>query len=138
MYTKGPWHWEANSKTHSVDLRSSKGMGYIVMDFVRWGMNGAQPAFLDNKKQILVKAQSLLRPRKEHHPTFDLDINHPDARLIAAAPDLYEALERLIDLLDSEEPITVGCHCTDTDTGHGTLVCCWCKSKAALQKAKGQ
>lgn len=37
-----------------------------------------------------------------------------NANLISAAPDMYEALKALVALLDSDDPIEVGCHCTDS------------------------
>lgn len=37
-----------------------------------------------------------------------------NSHLIAAAPTMYKALKSLVGLLDSDVPIEVGCHCTDS------------------------
>ena len=64
------------------------------MDFVRWGMQDAQPRF--NKGRLMENAVEFFKPRQDHHKTFDLDVCHPDAQFIAAARTaLPEALEQL-------------------------------------------
>ena len=47
---------------------------------------------------------------------------------------LRKALTKLVALLDADDPVTVGCHCTDT--GYGPLVCPWCQARQALAKAE--
>lgn len=63
-----------------------------------------------------------------------VDMKEADAYLIAAAPDLLQACKDLVALLDSNEPIEVGCHCTDS--GNGPVKCAWCKAKDVLKKAE--
>ena len=96
-YTKGPWTWNVNS-THKVcELRGGNG-DLSVMTFTRWGMSGAAPVFwfwrgnLSDEPMRADKIATTLKGR-EHHKSWRQDIDHPDARLIAAAPDLLEALK---------------------------------------------
>jgi len=56
--------------------------------------------------------------------------------LYKAAPAMYEALKALVSLLDGEDPVELGCHCTDTGTG-APLICAWCEAKKALALAEG-
>ena len=80
--TKGEWQWIKMGD--NLVLAATHHGTLIVMDFVRKGMNSAQPRFAireGNKGGLLKK-------------TDEIDVaNHPDARLIAAAPDLLEACE---------------------------------------------
>ena len=51
------------------------------------------------------------------------ELNPADARLIAAAPDLYEALKEIVDA---------------TDTGWEHLDATFTRARAALKKARGE
>jgi hypothetical protein len=64
--TPGPWRWEVNSKCHQVDLISCRGWCDIVMDFVRWGMQSAQPRFTKEHDglKILHNGKEFLKARK--------------------------------------------------------------------------
>lgn len=44
--------------------------------------------------------------------------------------DLEKVLHELYQFTKSEDPVEVGCHCTDT--GEGELQCAWCKAKDLL------
>jgi hypothetical protein len=81
------------------------------MDFVRWGMRGAQPRF-QPERGGMVDAKDLLQFEVGEQSIVGMDeakkdgsvyrydvrgINCADARLIAAAPDLLEALRAAID-----------------------------------------
>ena len=61
---------------------------------------------------------------RDTHWGFDED----DAKLIAAAPDLYEALQCF-------SPHRIG---TGNSLNHETLAAAWAKAQAALAKAKGK
>jgi len=82
------WYWEANKKYKSVTLRSADGLGEIVMDFVRYGMNGASPRFNESRVGGIVvmnRADKYFEiiPGREHHAAWATDLNHPDANFIA-------------------------------------------------------
>lgn len=103
--TRGPWQWFGNTKMNEVYLATvDRGRRY-VMDFVRWGMAGAQPRF-----QVLIDGRGagggvmrslsdlatgdanaggrlpILGPKYEasHRKQFT-GIGHADAEWIAAA-----------------------------------------------------
>ena len=90
--TPGPWSWRGNSDCKVLYLMSDTGRRPLVMDFVRWGTQGAQPRF--QQDELMIRASELMSPRAQHHSTFDLDVNHPDAEFIVAARN---ALQELLD-----------------------------------------
>jgi hypothetical protein len=96
-FTPGPWRWEVNAKSRHVNLCGGKNpFDLIVVDFVRWGMNGAAPRFRTGGDNLNVMKPvtdfAIPVAGREHHAKWFQDISHPDARLIAAAPDLLAAL----------------------------------------------
>ena len=88
--TPGPWFWMVNLKSRQVTLESTQSMHPTVMSFRRWGMGGAQPMF---NCRNMVPASELVEiiPGHEHHAAWAQTIDHPDANLIIAAPDLLAA-----------------------------------------------
>lgn len=97
--TQGPWRWELHEKGKQLNLTGTGDFGNydnIVMDFERWGMQSAQPRF--NNAGFLESSInfSFVVKDREHHQSWFKGINHPDANLIAAAPDLLEACIRLV------------------------------------------
>lgn len=100
-HTPGPWRWEVNQKTKHVNLCGGGGRQYdlSVLSFERWGCNGAQPCFLDHSDHNLrfklsEKPEWIVPfPGREHHANWCSGLNHPDANLIASAPQLLTTLE---------------------------------------------
>jgi len=97
-HTPGPWTWW-NVGGGPVLATPDRGR-LIVMDFARKGMNGAQPRFsiwdgLDRERLggVMKSAEVL-----------DLG-KHPDARLIAAAPELLESLKDLLQMIEVDQLI---------------------------------
>lgn len=102
LHTPGPWRWEINMKSRCVRLTGGARPQYdlTVMDFVRWGMGSAAPRFIDSM-QLLDRADtySVVVAGREHHAAWFQGLNHPDAHLIAAAPDMLAALKYASDRL---------------------------------------
>jgi hypothetical protein len=71
-----------------------------VMQFGRWGMQGAAPLFNShaqtnhNIMEFAHEINGWIKPfeGREHHAKWCASLNHPDAQLIAAAPTMLEAL----------------------------------------------
>ena len=55
-----------------------------------------------------------------------------DATLIAAAPDLYEALKAIMDAVDMGDELEHMLDCDDAER------CAYCQAKAAIKKAEGE
>lgn len=102
QYTPGPWRWEINLINKHLNLVGGKiPYDLYVMDFVRWGMGGAIPRFnvdYTGGLNIMTKADEMatIIPERRHHANWFQTISHPDAQLIAAAPDLLEALQEIL------------------------------------------
>ena len=107
-HTPGPWQWQFNKTSKSVHLVGGKPLfDKTVMQFGRWGMGGAVPFFNSaitghqwNIMERLSDMPGWLKPfpGREHHSHWHMDVTHPDAVLMAAAPELLEALQCLLRL----------------------------------------
>jgi hypothetical protein len=113
QHTPGPWGWFGNK--HGFYLATERGGRIYVMDFVRMGMNRAQPRFqvrVDGKHGVMTEASELctfevadnvVGMKAAAQPgsgVYRTDINgfdHPDARVIAAAAQLLEALMLMVE-----------------------------------------
>lgn len=110
--TKGPWRWNLNLKSKSVQLEGVTGMSETVMDLKRWGTNGAKLRFL--RDGLMVDCDNLTKahPNREHHKHWCADIEHPDAKLIVDArnvlPELLRGYRALMREVEScEETIKI-------------------------------
>lgn len=129
-HTPGPWFWSVNSKHKSIELTRGQ-YGDVVMGFRRWGMGNATPMFRD--MGILKRAVdfSVVVPSREHHEDWWRTLGHPDARMIAAAPELLEALERILPVLEFK---VVHLKTFASQEDRDMLEVC----RAAIAKAKGR
>ena len=92
-WTLGPWKWFANVKNKNIYLATVDRGRKFVMGFERFGMQGAQPIFQSNKHYMVgvFEENPEICTASDHNGDFE--IIHPDATLIAASPEMYEALE---------------------------------------------
>lgn len=108
-HTPGPWIWYGSTDHYPrFHLATERHGRRFVMGFVRAGMQSAEPIFQINGR--MVKASELVRydvdrsvkgvtAAKGAESVYRQDfseIDHPDARLIASAPELLEAVEALL------------------------------------------
>jgi len=126
-HTPGPWRWELSECSRRVHLVGGKNpFDLTVVDFVRWGMNGATLRLRDTSHPDLQIMRSAVEwgqivAGREHHADWFKELNHPDARLIAAAPELLDALHDLL--------------IAATETGYAGLAVK--RAEAAIAKAEG-
>jgi hypothetical protein len=111
-FTPGPWRWELNQKSKRLQLCGGRPRyDLTVLDFVRWGMSGAAPRLRTggDNLNIMVRADQFPKIVKgrEHHADWFQTIDHPDALLIEAAPDLYDALQGLVNAITASEPLAL-------------------------------
>ncbi len=102
--TSGPWRWELSEKSKDVRLvgrNDAQRLDYdlTVMDFVRYGMSGAAPRFRTDRAGMnimkRVEEWGSIVPGREHHAHWHKFIDHPDALLIASAPDMQKRINTL-------------------------------------------
>jgi hypothetical protein len=122
----GPWYWGGNVETQTIRLTALQGRNgrrgvYEVMDFVRWGMQKAQPRFLN-----LIEGGHWMVPAKNipifevcpEATSFDdprvyrgdlIGLRHPDAEFIAHSrqdvEDLLAYIDELEAKLHAQEPL---------------------------------
>lgn len=106
----GPWRWRGNTEARHLRLQSPAHGGMTVMDFARYGMNGAQPRFAIDG--IMHKAEELVEYEvaawsKDIYRKDISGITHPDAEFIAHAredvPALVAEVRRLRAQLAAEQ-----------------------------------
>lgn len=91
--TPGPWNWDVNLKSHSIQLEGQTGFRETVMCFERWGMQAAQPivrelrdgAFGNGSLRPALDYATTI-PKREHHASWAQTFVHPDLDAIAHAP----------------------------------------------------
>lgn len=79
--SRGPWYWSGYTRGQQLGLHGPRMSS--VMEFWRWGMRSAQPVFCVDG--ILHGAAELAAPDTNPHRGRITDINHPDARFLAAS-----------------------------------------------------
>lgn len=141
-FTPGPWRWYGNTK-HGFYLATTHSGRLHVMGFERKGMRVAQPTFRDERHMmapasdipIFEVCHDATDPRDERVYRHDIvGFRNPDAHLIAAAPELYDALK-----VFAAEPLS-------TEPGHNrTRLFSFedldekiRRARAAIAKAEGQ
>jgi hypothetical protein len=97
-----------------IKLVGQHGLRPIVMDFVREGMHGAT---------LRLRKDGLMR---------EFSAGHPDARLIAAAPELLEALEDVLAIADT----CWDAYVTESENRMTREICD--RARDAISKAKGE
>lgn len=110
-HTAGPWRWEFNKGSRSVNLVGGQPRQFdlTVMSFERWGMGGAVPLFRDTAAdgmnimhRLCDRADWLApEPGRAHHASWHMLVTHPDARLMQTAPVVLAALEGLLKAVQS-------------------------------------
>ena len=110
-HTPGPWRWEINRTSKSIHLVGGRPrFDKTVMDFERWGMSRAAPRFNAeitgdefNVMQRVCDRPDWIAPfpGRDHHADWCASVIHPDAMLIAAAPDLLAMLVEAHDIIDA-------------------------------------
>lgn len=135
-FTPGPWRWELSKHSRTVHLRGGvPRFDLTVMDFVRWGTQGAAPRFRDDVDRMNIMRRcdehSAIVPGREHHEDWFRTLAHPDAQLMATAPELCEALRELVAInAEHGKPYAEG--------WSARVDAAWLAARAALAKATGR
>ena len=126
-HTPGPWRWEMNRKHKVLHLVGGRPQyDLTIMDFDRWGMGRAVATLRDPGEDGMNIMHRLCDrpdwiapfPGRSHHSDWCADVTHPDMRLMAAAPDLLAALQKVVAISDRKHDA-------------------WDEAKAAIAKALG-
>ena len=143
--TPGLWQWRVVDGSRV--MLGTEGRGFIfVMGFKRLGMQSAQPIFQvdgDDCDQAchgcgrMTPAMELAAPF-DHNGVGFLDL--PDARLIAVAPDLLEALEAIAGGMIDGKPDAPDIAKAESPLKFASDIWGWSQdvARAAIQKATGE
>lgn len=104
-HTPGPWRWEYNREHKVLHLVGGRPQyDLTILDFDRWGMNRAIATLRDPDEDGMNVMHRLSDrpdwvaafPGRAHHASWCADVTRPDMRLMAAAPDLLDALQVMV------------------------------------------
>lgn len=117
--TPGPWKWDLRTCCRDVKIVTDHSGQYYVMNFERWGMQGAAPSFQvydkyegpvrERGSHGMQRADTMAKsyPGKEHHKGFDDYPDHPDAKFIVEARQLVPELIAAIEFLAAVKTVDV-------------------------------
>jgi hypothetical protein len=101
--TPGPWRWQGNTSSKSLELVAQRKWRFYVMGFVRWGMDSALPWFRDwsgdDVHGVMRRADKWFVRPESHNAWMVRGIDHPDAIAIERSwedvDDLLAEVRRL-------------------------------------------
>lgn len=118
QHTPGPWAWFGSPDSGFYLATTHSGRRY-VMEFVRMGFHSAQPRFqvkgegmIDGRDLCIfevardvVGIEAAKKPGSGVYRKDIVGFAHADARLIAASPQLFEALDKMLDHFEGRIPL---------------------------------
>jgi hypothetical protein len=117
QHTPGPWRWELNEKHKGLHLVGGRpAYDLTIIEPTRWGMDKATLLIRDTAHDGMNILHKLHERRdwiapfegRAHHADWCANVVHPDMLLIAAAPELLEAMEVCLQLIimdDNNAPV---------------------------------
>lgn len=140
-HTPGPWRWEFNEKHRQLTLVGGRPLyDLTIMEFCRWGMWGAGVSMRDTAPEaegfnLMYKVHERADwiapfPGRAHHKDWCAAVNHPDMKLMQAAPDLLGALDGMLQIY--------GGHHDENGLKHSVEIACIEQARAAIAKALGE
>jgi hypothetical protein len=103
QHTPGPWRWELNESNKKLQLVGGTRPQFdlTILEPIRWGMGSASLFVRDTAHDGLNLLHKLHErrdwikpfPGRAHHARWCAGVDHPDLRLIEAAPELLAKLQ---------------------------------------------